>query len=140
VVVFSVLFFDKIKVDDPVGAISVHGVCGAWGTVAAALFHEELFLGGTEYNMFSQLMTQLIGVVVAFLWVFPASFIMFKVISKTVGLRVSPEEELEGMDLAEHGGIAYPDFAPTTGSGGVITSGGPGSTVVAPASVKEAEA
>ncbi len=49
-VVFAVLFFDKIKVDDPVGAISVHGVCGAWGTLAAALFHENLFLGG-EYDL-----------------------------------------------------------------------------------------
>ncbi len=140
VVVFSVLFFDRIKIDDPVGAISVHGVCGAWGTVAAALFHEELFLGGAEYNMFSQLVIQLIGVVVAFLWVFPASFVMFKLISATVGLRVSPEEELEGLDLSEHGGVAYPDFAPSVGSGGVITPRGPVSPGMAPGSVKQAEA
>jgi Amt family ammonium transporter len=140
VVVFSVLFFDKIKIDDPVGAISVHGVCGAWGTVAAALFHEELFLGGAEYNLFSQLLTQIIGVAVAFLWVFPASFVMFKLISATAGLRVSPEEELEGLDLSEHGGVAYPDFAPATGSGGVISSGGPASPGLATGSVKEAEA
>jgi ammonium transporter, Amt family len=140
VVVFSVMFFDKLKIDDPVGAISVHGVCGAWGTIAAALFHEELFLGGTEYNMFSQLMTQLIGVVVAFAWVFPTSFIMFKIISATVGLRVSPEEELEGMDLAEHGATCYPDFAPSVGSGGMITGGPAPSGLAATKPVREAEA
>jgi len=122
IVVMSVLFFDKIKVDDPVGAISVHGVCGAWGTIAAALFHENLFLG-LEYDLFSQLTTQLIGVVVAFAWSFTASFIMFKIVAATIGLRVTPEEEIEGLDLGEHGANAYPDFAPSAGSGGVSLAG-----------------
>jgi Amt family ammonium transporter len=103
IVVLSVLFFDKIKVDDPVGAISVHGVCGAWGTLAAGIFN----IGGTSAKIIG---VQLLGIGACFLWVFPAAFLMFKIIDKTVGLRVSPEEELEGLDFAEHGGNAYPDF------------------------------
>ena len=103
-VVLSVLFFDKIRVDDPVGAISVHGVCGAWGTLAAGIFN----MGGTSLNIIG---VQLLGIAACFLWVFPAAFVMFKLIDKTVGLRVSPEEEMEGLDVAEHGGTAYPDFS-----------------------------
>jgi ammonium transporter, Amt family len=108
-VFFAVLFFDAIKIDDPVGAISVHGVCGAFGTIASALFHENLFTGA-EFDMMGQLMTQLIGVGTAFVWTFPTAFILFKVISMTIGLRVSREEEIEGLDLAEHGANCYPDF------------------------------
>lgn len=111
VVVFSVLFFDMLKIDDPVGAISVHGVCGALGTILAALLHENLFLG-LEYDLMGQLTTQVIGVVTAFAWTFTTAFILFKVISWTVGLRVSAEEELEGLDICEHGAVAYPDFTP----------------------------
>jgi Amt family ammonium transporter len=103
IVVLSVLFFDKIKIDDPVGAISVHGVCGAWGTLAAGIFN----IGGTSAKIIG---VQLLGIAACLLWVFPAAFLMFKLIDKTVGLRVSPEEELEGLDLTEHGGNAYPDF------------------------------
>jgi len=102
-VVLSVMFFDKIKVDDPVGAISVHGVCGAWGTLAAGIFN----IGGTTAAVIG---VQLVGIAACFLWTFPAAFIMFKLIDKTVGLRVSPEEEAEGLDFTEHGGNAYPDF------------------------------
>jgi len=140
IVVLSVLFFDKMKIDDPVGAISVHGVCGAWGTIAAALFHENLFLG-LEYDLVGTLMTQLLGVVVAFVWVFTASFVMFKVIAATVGLRISAEEELEGVDIVEHGANAYPDFAPEVGAGGVsIASGAAPLPGLAPSKVNEAEA
>ncbi len=102
-VVFSVLFFDKIKVDDPVGAVSVHGVCGAWGTLAAGIFN----IGGTTATIIG---VQLLGIAACFLWTFPAALIMFKLIDKTIGLRVSPEEEAEGLDFNEHGGNAYPDF------------------------------
>jgi Amt family ammonium transporter len=102
-VVVSVLFFDKIKVDDPVGAVSVHGVCGAWGTLAAGIFN----IGGTTAAVIG---VQLVGIAACFLWTFPAAFIMFKLIDKTIGLRVSPEEEAEGLDFTEHGGNAYPDF------------------------------
>ncbi len=118
IVVFSVLFFDRIRIDDPVGAISVHGVCGSFGTVAAALFHENLFLG-RPFDFGAQLLTQLIGVGTAFVWTFATCFVMFKVISKTIGLRVTPEEELEGLDVGEHGASAYPDFVPSPSTGGV---------------------
>ncbi|ACN17617.1 Amt [Desulforapulum autotrophicum HRM2] len=102
-VVFSVLFFDKIRIDDPVGAVSVHGVCGAWGTLAAGLFN----MGGVTLSI---VMVQLVGIVACFAWTFTLAFLMFKMISKTIGLRVTPEEELEGLDFTEHGGHAYPDF------------------------------
>jgi Amt family ammonium transporter len=102
-VVFSVLFFDKIKVDDPVGAVSVHGVNGAWGTLAAGLFNIE----GVTLQIVG---VQVLGIVVCFVWAFGLGWIMFKLIDKIVGLRVSPEEEAEGLDSTEHGGNAYPDF------------------------------
>jgi len=101
-VVFSVLFFDKLKIDDPVGAVSVHGVCGAWGTLAAALF---------DVTGSASIGVQLIGIAAAFLWAFPVSFIMFKVIDLVVGLRVSPEHEKEGLDISEHAATSYPDLS-----------------------------
>ena len=102
-VVFSVMFFDKIRIDDPVGAVSVHGVCGAWGTLAAGIFN----IGGTTMKIMS---VQCIGIVSCFAWTFCTAFILFKIIDATMGLRVSPEEEIEGLDGVEHGGNAYPDF------------------------------
>ena len=102
-VVFSVLFFDRIKVDDPVGAISVHGVCGAWGTLAAGIFN----IGGTSAGIIA---VQLAGIASCFVWTFCAAFVMFKTIRMTIGLRVSPEEEAEGLDYTEHAGNAYADF------------------------------
>lgn len=104
IVVFSVLFVDNVlKVDDPVGAVSVHGVCGAWGTLAAGLFNAE----GVTLKIVG---VQLLGIGAAFLWVFPTAFILFKIINATVGLRVSGEEEYDGLDVGEHGIEAYPDF------------------------------
>lgn len=104
VVVLSVIFIDKVlKVDDPVGAISVHGVCGVWGTLAAGLFNVE----GITLKIVG---VQLLGIASAFAWAFIASFILFKVINATIGLRVSEEEEMEGLDIGEHGNMAYPDF------------------------------
>ncbi|RLB80259.1 MAG: ammonium transporter [Deltaproteobacteria bacterium] len=103
IVVLSVLFFDRIKVDDPVGAVSVHGVNGAWGTLAAGIFN----IGGTSAKIIG---VQVLGIVAAFIWAFGTGFIIFKLIEKTVGLRVSPEEEAEGLDYGEHGASAYPDF------------------------------
>jgi Amt family ammonium transporter len=131
IVVLSVLFLYKIKVDDPVGAISVYGVCGAWGTLAAGIFN----IGGTSLKIIG---VQLLGIGACFLWVFPIAFLMFKLIDKTVGLRVSPEEEMEGLDLAEHGGNAYPDFgvSPYSGSG---FNGGSGSPAVADEAVGQLE-
>jgi Amt family ammonium transporter len=95
--VVSVVFFDKIRVDDPVGAISVHGVCGAWGTLATGLFAADVAIG-----------VQLVGIAAAFLWAFPVSMAVFLSIKYTVGLRVSAEEEMEGLDITEHGIYAYP--------------------------------
>ncbi|MEJ2102114.1 MAG: ammonium transporter [Desulfobacterales bacterium] len=117
IVVLAVLFFDKIKVDDPVGAISVHGVCGAWGTLAAGIFN----IGGTSLKIIG---VQLLGIAACFLWVFPTAFLLFKLIDKTIGLRVSAEEEMEGLDVAEHGGNAYPDFGVVSYSG-AASSGKP---------------
>ncbi len=120
-VVLSVLFFDKIKVDDPVGAISVHGVCGAWGTLGAGIFN----MGGTTMKIIG---VQLIGIGACFVWTFAAAFILFKVIEKTIGLRVSPEEEIEGLDITEHGGNAYPDFEILSHGGGISAAAMAGST------------
>jgi Amt family ammonium transporter len=106
-VVLSVLFFDRIKIDDPVGAVSVHGVCGAWGTLSAGIFN----IGGASAKMIG---VQLLGVGSAFIWAFGAGIILFKVIDATMGLRVSPEEEMEGLDYGEHGATAYPDFQMTS--------------------------
>jgi len=106
IVVASCVLFDKFRIDDPVGAISVHGVCGAWGTLAVGLFAEEIGLvtGGSA----AQLGIQALGVAAAFLWAFPLSFGIFYAIKATVGLRVSAEEELDGLDVVEHGIYAYP--------------------------------
>jgi ammonium transporter, Amt family len=105
-VVFAVLMFDKLKIDDPVGAVSVHGVCGAWGTIAVGLFPALGFklYAGAE----ASLTTQLTGVGMAFLWAFPVSFAIFYALKMTIGLRVSEQEEMEGLDIHEHGMLAYP--------------------------------
>lgn len=119
-VVLSVEFIDKVlRVDDPVGAISVHGICGAWGTLAVGLFAQSsygeasgagavngLFFGGG----LSQFMTQLIGIVSVFVWVFGAAMILFWIIKVTIGLRVSKEEEIKGLDIGEHGMESYAGF------------------------------
>ena len=110
-VVLAVVFFDRIRIDDPVGAVSVHGVCGAWGTLAAGLFN----MGGTSMSIIG---VQLLGIAACFAWTFTTAFAMFKLLDKIVGLRVSPEEELEGLDMTEHGGVAYPDFGVTSTHGG----------------------
>jgi len=118
IVVLSVLFIDRVlKVDDPVGAVSVHGVCGAWGTLSAGLFNAEAVLGIGEANtgLFygggaAQLGTQAIGVAAAFAWAFLFGLGLFFVIKKTVGLRVSETDELKGLDITEHGSEAYAGF------------------------------
>lgn len=102
-VLFSVLFFDRIKVDDPVGAVSVHGVCGAWGTLAAGLFDSA------EFSL-KTVAVQLTGIGACFLWAFGIGLIMFKLIDLVIGMRVSREEEMAGLDYTEHGASAYPDF------------------------------
>jgi Amt family ammonium transporter len=108
-VVFAVIFIDKVlKIDDPVGAASVHGVCGAWGTISCGLFNLDsgLFYGGGLH----QLGVQLIGVGAAFAWAFGLGLILFNVIKYTIGLRVTSEEEIKGLDIGEHGMEAYTGF------------------------------
>ncbi len=119
-VVYSILFFDKIKVDDPVGAVSVHGVCGAWGTLAAGIFNSA----GFSLQIIG---VQLVGIAAAFIWAFGLGLVFFKVMKATVGLRVSEEEEVEGLDLLEHGNSAYPDFAVSMISNTGALSSGQGS-------------
>ncbi|PTX17486.1 ammonium transporter [Halanaerobium congolense] len=108
IVIYSVEFFDKLQIDDPVGAVSVHGVCGAFGTLAVGIFAAEgglLFGGG-----FSLLVTQFIGVITVFFWAFGLGFALFKIIDIIIGLRVSEADEIEGLDYSEHGAQSYPDF------------------------------
>jgi len=108
-VVASITFIDqKLRIDDPVGAISVHGVCGAIGTLLVGVFATDggLFYGGG----FHQLGVQAIGVVGIGAWVLVTSFILLIILKKTIGLRVSEKDEIEGLDITEHGMNAYPDF------------------------------
>jgi ammonium transporter, Amt family len=115
-VVLSVLFFDKINIDDPVGAISVHLVCGIFGTICVGLFAQDQFSPGTTGNgLFfgggsKLLLAQLAGVLGVGVFVFVISLIFWKIIKAIIGVRVSPEEEMEGLDIGEHGNVAYPDF------------------------------
>lgn len=114
-VVLSVLFIDKVlKIDDPVGAVSVHGVCGAFGTLATGLFAEAAYSGSVNGLLFgggfSLLGIQSIGALTAFVWSFGLSMIMFLIIKSTIGLRTSADEEIEGLDIGEHGMEAYHGF------------------------------
>jgi Amt family ammonium transporter len=102
IVVFAVSLLDKLKLDDPVGAIAVHLGCGIWGTLAVGIFGN---MAGT-----SQFLTQLTGVAVIGSFCLISSFLILFTIKKTIGLRVTKEEEIEGLDNAEHGMSAYPDF------------------------------
>jgi Amt family ammonium transporter len=121
-VVFSVLFFDRIKVDDPVGAISVHGVCGALGTLMVGLFAEDRWSPGTTGNglLFGGgaklLLAQIMGAGSVFLWTMVTGLALFLALKHTMGLRVSEREELEGLDVHEHGSPAYPDWEQVHGS------------------------
>lgn len=115
-VYFSVLFFDRIKIDDPVGAVSVHGVCGAFGSLAVGLFASEGLIGSSDYGLLlgggaGLLMDQIVGIVVNFLWVFGLAFALFFALKSMNMLRVSEEEELEGLDIAEHGVPGYGEAA-----------------------------
>lgn len=113
----SVLFFDRIGVDDPVGAVSVHGVCGAWGTLAAGLFDAA----GFSWHVVG---VQALGVATAFVWAFASSFVLFKVLKAVMGVRLSEEEELTGCDFSEHGLSAYPEFLFPNVVGSSVAPGG----------------
>ncbi len=140
VVVVSVLLLDRARVDDPVGAVSVHGVCGALGTLALGLFAQEgyapagttgnglLFGGGLKL-----LTAQAIGVVSVLGWCVVTGLLLFGLLKLTVGIRVSAEEEIAGLDIGEHGISAYPDFVLATPGQFSVTSGArPSPSVGAP--------
>ena len=129
IVVAGVIAIDR-KIDDPVGALSAHGLAGIWGTLACGIFTAPRFAqynafgdpdGGLIYSgAFTQLATQAIGVVIAFSFVFAMSFATFWVIKKTIGLRVTDEQEDAGLDIVEHGMYGYPEQfipAPEIGAG-----------------------
>jgi len=96
IVVFSIVQLDKLKIDDPVGAISVHGVCGIWGTVATAIFADGF-----------SFMVQLQGALIVSVFAFAFAYIVFSILKVVMGVRVSEEEEDRGLDIAEHGQEAY---------------------------------
>jgi Amt family ammonium transporter len=106
IVVFSIISLDKMKIDDPVGAISVHGVVGLWGIFAVLLSDPD-----------ATFMGQLVGALVIFIWVFFASLIVWGILKAIMGIRVSEEEEYEGVDQSECGMEAYPEFVGASGSG-----------------------
>ena len=129
IVVAGVILIDR-KIDDPVGALSAHGLAGIWGTLACGIFTAPRFAqynafgdpeGGLIYSgSFTQLATQAIGVVIAFSFVFTMSYVTFWVIKKTIGLRVTDEQEQAGLDIVEHGMYGYPEQfipAPEIGAG-----------------------
>ncbi len=114
IVVFSVLAFDSIKIDDPVGAISVHGTCGIWGTLSIGIFakYDDAFLGRDDAGLIyggglDQLIMQLVMVLIVIAWVGVTSYVLFAALKATLGLRVDEEEEVMGLDVAEHGSAGY---------------------------------
>ncbi len=127
-VVYSVEFWDRRHVDDPCGAISVHGVNGAWGVLAVGLFADGTYgqgwngaklanvhgVQGLFYGDPGQLVAQVIHVVVGFIWAWGAMWVIFKVASNFMKVRVSPEVEVQGLDMPEFGVLAYPDFVQTS--------------------------
>lgn len=107
-IVFAVPFIDSIKADDPVGAIAVHGVCGTFGTIAVGIFAEN---GGLLYGGGAKLLgIQVLGVLAISAWAFVSSYCVFSILKAMVGIRVSVQDEIEGLDVSEHGMAAYDDL------------------------------
>jgi ammonium transporter, Amt family len=148
IVVESVLFIDRVlKIDDPVGAISVHGVCGAFGVLSVGIFSDGAYgdgwngvpgtVKGLLYGDASQLMAQAVGTLTCIVWVFVTFFVFFKVVEATMGNRVSAETELEGLDIPEMGALAYPDFvlernSPMGGGMSMSSASAPAQAVLKP--------
>ncbi|HUK83295.1 MAG TPA: ammonium transporter [Verrucomicrobiae bacterium] len=121
-VVFAVIMFDKLRVDDPVGACAVHLGNGVWGTLAVGLFATKAAPGSTLEGLFygggfGLLKSQLIGIAAVGVFTVIVNIIVWKLLKATVGIRVKPEEETEGLDIGEHGQNAYPDFVVTQPAG-----------------------
>jgi Amt family ammonium transporter len=114
-VVLVVLFFDKVRVDDPVGALSVHLVNGIWGTLALGIFYNnkiatDVAALATNLTRGEQVLVQLKGIFWVGLFTFVGGLAVWFVLKAIMGIRVSAEEEMEGLDIGEHGNSAYPDF------------------------------
>ena len=112
IMIFGVRFVKNIlKADDPVGAVTVHGICGAWGLLAVGIFasgHNDVT--GLVVGNAAQLLPQIVGILAAIVWGFGGGFILFKILDLTMGLRVDEQEEEEGLDEHEHGTVAYPEM------------------------------
>lgn len=118
----SVEFWDRMRIDDPVGAISVHGVCGSWGVLAVGIFADGTAYYGGAWNGVAgsvrgllagdagQMVAQLIGLLTLLIWAFGVSYLFFRILDRLVPMRTSAEAELEGLDVSETGVLAYPDF------------------------------
>lgn len=130
IVVFGVLAIERAGVDDPVGAIAVHGLCGIWGTLSIGLFatHDDAFLGRSDAGLLygggvDQLAVQLVLVVAVMAWTLTTTGVLFKALDAAVGIRVSEEEEYNGLDVMEHGAPGYATSSPAgPGRGGVATA------------------
>ncbi len=143
IVVFSVLLFDRVKIDDPVGATSVHLICGIFGTICVGLFAQEgvtslsavngLFFGGG----LSLLGAEILGVIAVGLFVFASSALTWFLLKKTIGIRVSLEEEILGLDIGEHGNSAYPDFATVVHDMAPVNGNGNGVSIISQPQVQQ---
>lgn len=129
IVVLAILMFDKLKIDDPVGALAVHLANGIFGTLAVGLFAQDLIMPNTTGNglLFGGgtklLISQLTGIVAVGVFTFVISYISWNIIKAILGLRVSEAEEMEGLDFGEHGNVAYPDFVISGISSGGVSAG-----------------
>jgi Amt family ammonium transporter len=143
-VCLSVFFVERtLKVDDPVGAVSVHGACGAWGVLSLGLFADGTYgdglngVAGTVRGLFygdaTQFVAQVVGTLTNLVFVFAASWAFFKVCDMVMGLRVAPEVEIEGLDIPEMGALAYPDFSLVPSHSGATLSAQMSSTKMEPA-------
>jgi Amt family ammonium transporter len=139
IVCYGVWFFDHVaKVDDPCGAVSVHGLCGVWGLLAVGIFADGTYgdgwngVGGTVrgllYGGAGQLGAQTVMIVVNVAWAFAVTYGLFRLVGRVMQLRVSPEAELEGLDMPEFGASCYPDFVLRAGHGATGGSTGPATT------------
>ena len=132
-VVASVSFWDRRGIDDPCGAISVHGVCGAWGVLALGIFADGTYgagfngvngnVKGLLYGDGGQFVAQCVHMVAGFVWAFGLGWLLFTVAKKFMAIRVSPEAEVEGLDVPEFGMLAYPDFVMHRTTGGHVYAG-----------------